>query len=204
MDLPRRTFLKTAVAATAAAALRPRTTFAASDAAPTGSAGREFYELRCYHLKQDARLAADADPARLDSYLERALLPALARLGLGPVGVFTELDVDKKTVTAVPQPGSPFWVLIPHPTPVSFVTATDAVAADPAVASAGAAYLGAPKSAPAFARIDTWLLRAFAGFPRIELPAFSRDRVPTRVFEMRDYESHSERTAANKDRKSVV
>ena len=106
--------------------------------------------------------------------------------------------MNKETATASPKPGSPVWVLIPHPSLDSFVQVSAALNADPAVQAAGAAYLNAPKSAPGFERIDTWLLLAFRGLPRLELPAFSRDRVPTRVFELRDYESHSELKALNK------
>ena len=51
---------------------------------------------------------------------------------------------------------------------------------------------------PAFDRVDTWLLRAFAGFPRTQVPAFSKTKTPTRIFEMRDYESHSEERALSK------
>ena len=64
--------------------------------------------------------------------------------------------------------------------------------------AAGADYLTVPKASPAFDRIDTWLYRAFAGLPQMELPAFSQSRTATRIFEMRDYESHSERAALNK------
>ena len=70
--------------------------------------------------------------------------------------------------------------------------------ADPAVQSAGADYMNVPKASPVFDRIDTWLYRAFAGMTHMELPEFSKTRVPTRVFEMRDYESHSEIAALSK------
>jgi hypothetical protein len=192
MNLDRRAFLQTSLVATATAALGDQL-----DAAPA-PAGREFYELRCYHLQDGTRLKADVNPARLDAYLEHALLPALGRLGIGGTGVFTELNVDKHLVLATPQPGSPVWVLIPHASLASFVQVSANLNADPAVHRAGAAYLEAPKSDPAFARIDTWLLLAFVGMPRMELPAFARNRVPTRVFELRDYESHSELKALSK------
>ena len=67
------------------------------------------------------------------------------------------------------------------------------------VQQAGAEYLNTPKSAPAFDRIDVWLYVAFPGMPKLEVPAFSKSKVPTRVFEMRDYESHSELKALNAD-----
>jgi hypothetical protein len=195
MTIARRTFIKTALAASATAALGPRLS-AASASPSTGE--REFYELRCYRLKAETRLKADADPALLDRYLEQALLPALDRLNVRNVGVFTELDVKKDTATATPRAGSPVWVLIPYPSLESFVTAGTALPADPAMQGTAGEYLRAPKAHPAVERIDSWLMLAFAGMPRLEVPAFSRERTPTRVFEMRDYESHSELAALNK------
>jgi hypothetical protein len=192
MNLPRRSFLKGTLAASASAVLASRL------GAKPGAPGRDYLELRCYHLKAGTRLKADANPARLDAYLEHALLPALARLGVKNTGVFSELDVQKETATAAPKPNSPVWLLIPHATPESFVQVGASLNADPAVQQAGADYLQAPKTSAAFERIDTWLLLAFKGLPRLELPAFSVNRTPTRVFELRDYESHSELKALSK------
>lgn len=192
--LPRRDFLKTSLAATVTAA----SSASALAAATAGAAEREFYELRCYHLTAGSRLPADADPALLHRYLEQAYLPALNRRGISPIGVFTELEVDKKAVTASPKADSPVWVFTPYRDLATFVSVAAELNTDATVQSAGAAYLDAPKSAPAFARIDSWLLRAFAGMPRLEQAEFSRERVPTRVFELRDYESHSELKALNK------
>ncbi len=195
MNLPRRQFLKTSLAATASAALASKLS-----SAPAAGASREYYELRAYHLHGGAgtRLKADANPALLDGYLEHAFLPALDKLGVKNVGVFTEVEVNKETVTAMPKADSPVWVLIPHANLESFVEVGAVLNTDPKIQAAGADYLNAPKASPAFERLDTWLLLAFAGLPRLELPAFSRSRMPTRVFELRDYESHSELKALNK------
>lgn len=195
MNLPRRTFLKSTLAASASAALVSRL---GAEPAPQPPPGREYYELRCYRLQAGTRLKADANPALLDAYLEHALLPALDILGIKNIGVFTELDVNKDTVTSTPKPGSPVWVLIPHATLDSFVHVSATLNTDPAVRQAGSNYLEAPKANPAFERIDTWLLLAFQGQSRLEVPAFSRNRTPTRVFELRDYESHSELKALGK------
>ena len=54
-----------------------------------------------------------------------------------------------------------------------------------------------PKDKPAFDRIDSWLMLAFAGMPRLELPPYSREKKP-RLFEIRTYESHSEVKAFKK------
>jgi hypothetical protein len=193
MTMPRRDFLKATVAASASAALGSPL-LAGSD---SDSAGAEYYELRCYRLKAETRLKADANPALLDAYLEDALLPALGHINVRNIGVFTELDVNKETATATPKPGSPVWVLIPHTSLTSF-TLSKALQFNPPFPPGTAGYFNTPKASPAFERIDSWLLLAFAGLPQLALPAFSRDRVPTRVFELRDYESHSELKALSK------
>lgn len=192
METTRRSFITTSLAAGAALASSARA------AGPAAAAGREYYELRCYGLKADVRLKANAERAPLDAYLESALLPALAQRGVKNVGVFTEIKVDKQAGTSTPMPDTPVWVLIPHATLESFVSVSAELISDPAVQKAGAAYLGAEKARPAFERIDTWVYRAFKGMPKMEVPAFAKNRTPGRVFEMRDYESHSELKALSK------
>jgi hypothetical protein len=184
----RRHFLTTSLAASGALALA-RSPLAAAEKSP---GGRDYYELRAYRLKPGAPTAA------LEGYLAKAFIPALNQRGVSHVGVFTELEIDKKAVTSKPKADTPLWVLIPHATLESFVSVSADLNADATVQAAGADYLNVPKASPAFDRIDTWLYRAFAGMPRMELPAFCQNRTPTRVFEMRDYESHSERAALSK------
>jgi hypothetical protein len=191
MNIQRREFLKTTIAASATAALATHAEAATASSGASAS-GREYYELRSY------RLTPGASTAPLDKYLEHALLPALDQRGIKHVGVFTEIDVDKKAGTSKPKSDSPVWVLIPHAMFESFVDVATNLNTDPAVEKAGAGYLDAPKANPAFDRIDTWLYLAFTGMPKHELAAFSKSKVSTRVFEMRDYESHSELKALNK------
>src|ERR1035438_5480361 len=168
--LNRREFLKTSLAASATTALAgaPASALAAGDAAP----GRDYFELRSYRLK------AGAPHALLDAYLEKALIPALNARGIGAVGVFTEPEA---------KDGPAVWVLIPHPSLESVASVTAALNADPAVQQAGADYLESPtKDLPGFDRIDSWLLLAFAGLPRLAVPALARERKP-RILEMRTY-----------------
>src|ERR1041385_4351587 len=67
----------------------------------------EYYELRQYHLQMGAK------PKIVEDYWRDAALPALKRLGIGPVGVFNVLiGPDSPTLT----------VLIPHKTAESVVT----------------------------------------------------------------------------------
>jgi len=146
------------------------------------SPAQEYYELRAY------RLTSDATMPLLDEFLEKAAIPALNRLGIKPVGVFSE--VEPKTPPTV-------FVLIPYANPGQYAGAAQHVAADPDYQKAGAAYLQTPKTNPVYTRIDSWFMLAFAGMPKINLPPYSKERKP-RLFEMRTYESYSEAKALKK------
>lgn len=189
MPSSRRDFLKTTLAASATTAALAAGVRAAAADKPAASA-RDYYELRSYRLKPGASTAL------VDGYLAKALIPALNARGIAHVGVFTEIDVDKKAVTSTPKADSAIWVLITHPTLESFASVSADLNTDPTVQAAGAEYLQAKKANPAYDRIDTWLLRAFAAMPRLAVPPFAK--IPTRVFELRDYESHSEERALSK------
>jgi hypothetical protein len=179
--MKRREFLKTSVAASAFVGLSCASTKNRT-CCNAASANRELYELRIYRLK------AGASHDLLDAYLEKAAIPGLNRLGIKPVGVFTETE---------PKDGPAVFVLIPYPSIESFATATARLNADPEYQKAGADYLQLPKANPAFERIDSWFMLAFAGLPKLELPAFSHEKKP-RIFELRTYESHSEQKALKK------
>jgi len=173
--MKRRDFIKTSLAVPALAGLTPSVSAAAA-------AGREYYEIRTY------RVASETGHTVLDRYLQAAMIPALNRVGIQPVGAFTEID---------PKDGSAVYVLIPYPSLEVFAGAAGRIQADAEYQKAGAEYLNTPKTDPGFVRIDSWLLLAFAGMPKLELPAYCRDKKP-RVFEMRTYESHSEVKALKK------
>ncbi len=108
----------------------------------------------------------------MDAYLKKAAIPALNRLGLKPIGVFTELE---------PKGPASVYVLIPYPSLDSFATAASRVNADSDYQQAGAAYLQAPKSNPAFERIDSWLMLAFAGQPKLRLAPYSLEEEAARL-----------------------
>jgi len=69
----------------------------------------------------------------------------------------------------------------------SVVTATDRVMADPDYLKAGEAVLDAPITDPAYLRRESSLLVAFDAMPKLEVPTTK----PTRVLQLRTYESHS-------------
>jgi hypothetical protein len=189
--MKRRAFLKASVAVSTLAGLNCARAQGRADLLPTARGMQEYYEWRVYHLK------SAADRAPLDAYLSKALIPALNRLASKPVGVFMQQER-----TGTPQPtevadASAVWVLIPYSSLPAFANVTARLNADGPYQAAGAAYLQAQKAKPAFERIDSWLMLAFSGMPKLELPAYCKDNKP-RMFEVRTYESFSELKALKK------
>src|SRR5256885_1302188 len=176
--MKRREFLKASAAAPALAAL----SLSAEAAEPASGNKQECYELRVYRLK------SGASHESLDGYLEKAAIPALNRLGIKTVGAFTEIESKE---------GPAVYLLIPYPSLEVFGGAVERVNADAEYQKAGAEYLKTAKANPGFQRIDSWLLLAFAGMPKLKLPAYAQEKKP-RSFEMRTYESHSAEKALKK------
>ena len=166
-------------------------TASAAEATGTGPGDREYYELRGYRLKPGTKRDL------LDAYIEKAAIPALNRLGVKPVGVFVQQDRPGAPDPTEIRDWSTVWVLRTYPTLDVFAQATARMSADPEYQKAGADYLNSPKTNPAFDRIDSWLMLAFAGLPKIELPAYCREK-KARMFELRTYESFSELKALKK------
>jgi hypothetical protein len=188
--MKRREFIKGSIAASGLAAMTlPELKSAGAERGPTGP--QEYYELRAYRLKSGASRAA------LDSYLEKALIPALNRLGNKPVGVFVQQDRSGPPGGSEVRDPNTLFVLIPYPSVEAWAAAPGRLGADSQYQTAGADYLNLPKDNPAYERIDSWLMLAFAGLPKLEQPPYSLEKKP-RMFEMRTYESYSEQKAAKK------
>jgi hypothetical protein len=149
-----------------------------SHASPEPKSGREYYELRTYTLK------AEKLPL-LDEYLSKALLPALGRLGIGPIGVFSEsLEADKLGVT----------VLTVFHSPDQPLTLAAQLAGDVAYQAAAREYLATLAADPVYERIESSILGAISGMPALIKPDASKSR----MLNLRIYESHNERAAAKK------
>ena len=188
--MKRRQFIKGTMAASTIAAVGLETRSAAA-AEPAQTGAQEFYQLRAYRLKD-----AGHRPL-LDGFLEKAAIPALNRIGLKPIGVFVQQERSgAASGTEVREPNTVF-VLIPYPSLESLASVPARLQADEEFRTAGADYLNVGKDNPAFERIDSWLMVAFSGMPRIAQPAYSLEKKP-RMFEMRTYESHSEFKALKK------
>jgi hypothetical protein len=177
-SINRRHFLQASAAMAAVAGAKN-----ALGAAQDGPGGKqEFYEIRVYRT-------GDADKkGRVDGYLESALVPALGRMGLDRIGVFTNIDE--------PDDHS-IYVLIPYPALDRFAAVNPTLLADGEYQAASKAHFAVPKDDPVFTRIQSRFYKAFAGMPVIEMPKQTAGKEP-RMFELRIYESHTEEKAALK------
>jgi len=188
--MKRRAFIKGSVAVSSIAALSLRgLKSAAAESAPASQ--QEYYEIRAYRLKSGASRTA------LETYLETALIPALNRLGSKPVGVFEQQERSGPAAASEIRDPNTLLVLIPHPSIESFAATASRLRADEQYLKASSEYLNLPKNNPAYERIDSWLMLAFSGMPKLEQPAYSLEKKP-RMFEIRKYESHSELKAIKK------
>jgi hypothetical protein len=170
----RREFL----AATAVAAVSP---LPGLDALGRASA-RQYIELRRYHLLPGTKQRA------FSAFVGDAAIPAMNRAGIDKVGAFT----------IVYGENAPSLLLVlAHPTLESVATLRDRLANDTVYTRAGAAILDAPLSDPPFIRVESSLLRGFDAMPTLEVSAAAGTATP-RIFELRTYESHSDRAALNK------
>src|SRR5262249_43681993 len=156
-------------------------------------------EMRSYHFRFGPM------EARFAEYAKGALVPALNRAGIRPVGAFSVLfGPDTPTVR----------LLLPHPAADSVLSLESRLRPPPPVADpargrearlsgdadyrrAAAGFLGLPPSDPPYVRFDSSLLAPFERFPGIEPPA-GPAAAPTRVFELRTYASPSEAARVKK------
>jgi len=172
--MKRRDFLKGSAVLASMGAMTGR--LQAQNDANSSANGREFYELRRYKLRMG--------PSSFDKYFQNAALPALNRAGISSVGVFNVMV----------GPDSPeMFVLLPCASFEALMAAKEKVLADEDYQKAGADFLNAAASDPAFVRIESSFMRAFAGMPKIEVP-----EKKARIFELRTYESASEKDGRKK------
>jgi hypothetical protein len=139
---------------------------------------REIYELRTYHLR------AGAMASRFGNFYRTAAIPAMNRAGLNPIGAFS--------VVFGPE-NATIRILIPHKSAESFISTNERLDADEEFQKSGAEFINAPATNPSYVRVESSLLIAFEGFPKLDVPAKK-----ARLFELRTYESHSHKAGKKK------
>lgn len=171
--MERRRFLRSSLASSIALSTSRSVRGAAQS--NTDTKGREYYELRCY------RMESGPQTKLTNTYVAEALIPALNRLGIKPVGAF-DLYLGPETPS--------LYVLIPSTSLDTLVNAEFRLAQDEEYMKTGAAFLNAPAQEPAYARMESSLMIAFEGWPNLVVPAATAQH-GSRVFQLRTYENPS-------------
>lgn len=174
--MQRRSFVKKSLISGTTTALIPAALLAGKN--PQAADGREWYELRKYTLQNASQQQL------VESFYRDAAIPAFNRLGVHPVGVFTELQ---------PASQTGLFVLLPFSSLAHIEDAGVKLEADEAFKKQAEPYLQAPASSPAYERIESSLLKAFKHMPKLAAPAPA-----TRMFELRQYQSASEAAGEKK------
>lgn len=174
--MKRRSFVKASLVTGTAAIISPVMTKAAVKDNQHEPA--EFYELRVYTLKDDIQQKI------VEDFYSQAAIPAFNKLGVEHVGVFTELKPDGQTR---------LFVLIPYHSLAHFNEVIVKLEQDKVFQQKGIPYLTAPATAPAYVRIESSIMKAFAHAPKIAVPPNK-----SRIFELRQYQSASEAAGKKK------
>src|SRR5688572_27604701 len=131
---------------------------------------KEVYEFRVYHMRRNL--------SPLDNYFSKALIPALNRMGVKNVGVFTEISKSEP---------AKIYVLIPYGSFEDFAKTTLELKNDKAFEEASAEYSKIPVDQAVYERYDSSVMIAFDGVPKMVVPPKNQ-----RLFELRIYEGYNE------------
>ena len=147
-----------------------------SFAVGSGDGNQQYLEFRQYHLNIGSKKNWVGD------FLQNVGIPAMNRIGIGPVGVFNTTY----------GPNSPtLYVLMVHKSLDTVVNSASMLMADEQYRKTD--FVNTPLSEPAYVRMESSLMLAFKGLPQLRAP----ENKP-RIFELRTYESHSIKAAKKK------
>ncbi|MDB4903371.1 MAG: hypothetical protein JWQ63_2652 [Mucilaginibacter sp.] len=144
-----------------------------------------YYELKIYHLKTQTQ------EDRLDQYLQNAYLPAMHRMGIKNVGVFKPVESDTS--------GKRVYVLTPFRTWSQFENLEQKLMGDNEYVTAAKDYIDAPYNDAPYTRLETIVLKAFPKMTEPAVPNLTANKTD-RVYELRSYESATEKFNVNKVR----
>jgi hypothetical protein len=146
---------------------------------------RDYYQLKIYHYKNQGQ------ETRLQQYLQQAYVPAIHRAGIKHVGIFkpvTQQDTDRR-----------IYVFTPFSSLDKLAGIEQQLQTDAKYLTDGRDYIDADyKNAP-YTRIETIILQAFPGMPSTAVPNLTAAKAD-RVYELRSYESPTEKYNVNKVR----
>jgi hypothetical protein len=168
-NMKRRDFL-------AAASIAPIAGVSSLATAEAGVGKQQYFEFRQYHLNVGSKKNMVGD------FLRKVGIPAMNRIGIGPVGVFN----------AMYGPNSPtLYVLMVHKSLDTVVNSASMLMADDKFRNTD--FVDTPLSEPGYVRMESSLMLAFTDLPELVVP----EKRP-RIFELRIYESHGIKAAKKK------
>lgn len=145
---------------------------------------REFYQLKIYTFTNDQQQQVT------EQYLREAYLPSLKTMGIGPIGIFKKRLSENDSINQI-------FVLLPFSSLGQFDQLEKSRYEDTKHLTAGRDYLNAPFDTPPYDRIETIMLRAFEDMPKMRPSPLTSPRAD-RIYELRSYESATEKIFANK------
>ncbi|MBL8174426.1 MAG: NIPSNAP family protein [Bryobacterales bacterium] len=155
---------------------------AAAASMPAAAKPRSILELRYFQMRN----SADGQMQRAGDFIRDSYMPALERAGGKVYGVFANLIA----------PDGPFlYMLSSFPGLGAMETALDKLNADTKYQKERSALYA--KTGLAYQRMESDLFRAFATMPDVEVPPVEAGK-PSRIFELRTYESNSPATLQKK------
>ena len=162
----------------AAASIAPIAGVSSLAAADSGDGKQQYFEFRQYHLNVGSK------KNMVGNFLRKVGIPAMNRIGIGPVGVFNTMY----------GPNSPtLYVLMVHKSLDTVMNSASLLMVDDQYRKAGAEFIDTPLSESAYVRMESSLMVAFKGLPQLRVP----EKKP-RIFELRTYESHSIKASKKK------
>ena len=144
---------------------------------------RNYYQFKIYHYKTQAQ------EDKIEHYLQQAYIPALHRAGIKNVGVFKPVK-QQDTARLI-------YVFTPFQSWDKLMGIDQKLEADAAYFADGKDYIDAVYNDQPYTRIETILLQAFPGMPSTDVPNLTANK-SDRVYELRSYESPTEKYNVNK------
>ncbi len=144
---------------------------------------REYFEFRQYHLHTGSKRN------QVGHFLRDVGIPALNRIGVGPVGVF-QSKYGASNLTLL-------YVMLVHKSLESVMTSSERLMADDKYCKDGANFVNASLSDSGYVRARSSLMVAFKDMPQLAVPKQKTEN-KSRIFELRTYESHSIKASKKK------
>lgn len=144
---------------------------------------RNIYQIQTFQLSNKNQAT------RLDNYLKNAYLPALHRFGIKSVGVFKTIEKDSAE--------NKVFVFIPFKDIAQIAKLNQALTKDLNYLKAGDDFINAKFDSAPYARMQSIILEAFGGMPTFAIPNLTAPK-SERIYELRDYESATEKIGLNK------